>query len=186
MLCFYSLSSLLIWIFRGVSYVTWKNQDKVFEKTEVGELKQNGCYGHGYFLWLWTFPLFFRSFTRSTVIIRSSGTTRSTCVNLCDLLSKQSLKSSVLSKTTENSTIFDDRFALIRFFDNCWPKRTWKSLFFSKSVKMVVTTFIYVHVALYVIYVIHFIPCFSEFTLAYFRSGFSQGGGGLSWTEWLS
>ena len=50
MLCFYSLSSLLIWIFRGVSYVTWENQDKVFEKTEVGELKQNGRDGHGYSL----------------------------------------------------------------------------------------------------------------------------------------
>lgn len=36
--------------FRGVSYVTWENQDKVFEKTEVGELKQNGCDGHGYSL----------------------------------------------------------------------------------------------------------------------------------------
>ena len=58
MLCFYSLSSLLIWIFRGVSYVTWENQDKVFEKTEVGELKQNGCDGHGYSLWLLTFPSF--------------------------------------------------------------------------------------------------------------------------------
>jgi len=132
MLCFYSLSSLLIWIFRGVSYVTWENQDKVFEKTEVGELKQNGCEGHGYSLWLWSFPLFFRSFTRSTVIIRSSGTTRSTCVNLCDLLNKQSSKSSVLSKTTENSTIFDVRFVLIRFFDNCWPKKTWKRVFFLK------------------------------------------------------